>query len=255
VALIRPELLWLDAICKIPHDKPRAGYMCILTAYMDESGIHDKDWCVVAGFLGNDEQWSACMNKWRGGLGKRKGLHMKTLRWNDTERVKKLLERLGPIPDSCGLKRIWGGVRFQDYEDMLPDFWKGNLEVGAYMLAFGICFSRTMARVPLGQRVAFVSSKQTKYSQLVALPKSYLNKVANGDFTFSYLNESTMLTEPADYLAFEIRQTKIDIDSKKSKLGRSILGDGKGYGAVVPRDEQRRMVQESLKVLREIGAL
>ena len=123
------------------------------------------------------------------------------------------------------------------------------------MLAFNCCFSRTMVHIPMGQRVAFVSSLQAKYSKLLGFSNAHLTRLTNGDFTISYLNEPTILTEPADYLAFEIRQTMIDINSKKSRLGASILGNCKGYGALFPRDETREMVKENLGILRQAGVL
>jgi hypothetical protein len=43
---------------------------------------------------------------------------MRELRWN-SESTKRLLARLGPIPHDCGLKGMLGGVRFQDYEDLV----------------------------------------------------------------------------------------------------------------------------------------
>ncbi len=56
----------------------------MLTAYLDESGHDSKDWMCLAGFLGNENQWKDCSEKWRIGLGpNRKSLHMRTLRWNN----------------------------------------------------------------------------------------------------------------------------------------------------------------------------
>lgn len=223
--------------------------MCILTAYMDESGIHDRDWCVVAGFIGNDEQWKDCIKKWRVGLGKSRGLHMRTLRWHKTERVRKLLDTLGPIPESCGLKKIWAALRLQDYEDLLPEELKENPEISPYMLCTAVIFARTAKMVPSGQRIAFVFALQKRYSRLVALPVWFLRHFVSGRFSVTYLTERTMLTEPADYLAFEIRQTQIDINSKKSRLGRSIIGDGQGYGAIATKDGIRKVMTNTIERL------
>jgi hypothetical protein len=70
----------------------------MLTGYFDESGVHKGDHlCVVAGYFGDEAQWSAFANDWIKALGRMKNLHMKRLRWHKPERVGKLLPRLGPI--------------------------------------------------------------------------------------------------------------------------------------------------------------
>jgi hypothetical protein len=223
--------------------------MCVLTAYMEESGVHDKDWCVVAGFVGDDKQWKDCIDKWKPGLGRSRSLHMRKLRWNKTERVKKLLNTLGPIPESCGLKKIWAGLRLQDYEDLLPQELRLNQEISPYMLCTSMIFARTAKLLPVGQRVAFVFALQKQYSRLVALPEWFLRNFLRDRFTVTYLTERTMLTEPADYLAFEIRQCQIDINSKKARLGHSIIGDGQGYGAIATRDGVRRVMTNTIEKL------
>src|SRR2546426_907405 len=54
----------------------------MLTVYLDESG-HEGKVVIVAGFLGNDNQWEQCAKKWQAGLGpQRRLLHMKDLRWS-----------------------------------------------------------------------------------------------------------------------------------------------------------------------------
>jgi hypothetical protein len=73
----------------------------------------------IAGYIGNKEQWKLFVDKWKAGLGpQRKWLHMTDLRWKK-DSTKKLLERLGPIPESCGLEGVMGGVRYADYEDLV----------------------------------------------------------------------------------------------------------------------------------------
>src|ERR1700722_4543874 len=103
---------------RTPHDNP-PDWMLVLTAYIDESGYGAKDIIVLGGFVGNDQQWDKCSKEWAFALGKRRALHMKTLRWKNTERIKPLLEKLGPVPHDCGLIPIWARLRVSDYADLM----------------------------------------------------------------------------------------------------------------------------------------
>ena len=95
----------------------------MLKAYLDETGIHDPNHsCIIAGFLGSEDRWGRFDEEWKTGLGKRKALHMKELQWGEkTPKVARLLAQLGPIPEACGLERIYGSVRGADYDDLVPD--------------------------------------------------------------------------------------------------------------------------------------
>jgi len=95
--------------------------MVMLTAYIDESGYGAKDVIVLAGFVGNDQQWALCSEKWKSGLGKRRALHMKSLRWKNQKRIKPLLEKLGKIPHECGLNPVWVRLKVSDYADLVED--------------------------------------------------------------------------------------------------------------------------------------
>ena len=92
----------------------------MIRAYLDETGQQERDYVFIAGHIGYENQWAHFAQEWQLALGpQRKRLHMQNLRWspNSTE---KLLARLGPIPAACGLKRLVGGVRVADYEDLIP---------------------------------------------------------------------------------------------------------------------------------------
>ena len=78
----------------------------MLTAYLDESGHESKGLIILAGFLGNFDQWTKCEAGWKAALGKRQHLHTKELRWSKPERVKRLLESLGPVPHFAGLQGV-----------------------------------------------------------------------------------------------------------------------------------------------------
>jgi hypothetical protein len=91
------------------------------TAYLDESGHEGTSHVVIVGFLGSDEQWTACAQLWKRALAPRQSLHMSALRWQSkrNNRVRDLLERLGPIPHTCGLVPVFGMVNVGDYSDLL----------------------------------------------------------------------------------------------------------------------------------------
>src|SRR5271157_452890 len=82
--------------------------LAALTAYFDESGIHEGDHrCVVAGFVGNDPQWQAFASDWIAAIKPRKNLHMCELPWKRRpHRVIPLLASLGPIPSKYNLRHV-----------------------------------------------------------------------------------------------------------------------------------------------------
>jgi hypothetical protein len=140
----------------------------MLTAYVDESGHEGKGWMFLAGWLGNDEQWKKFAEDWRKGLGpQRKFLHMADLRWN-RERTKRLLAKLGPIPESCGLQPILGGVRYQDYEDLVTGTVEAKLMKG-YMAALFPMVLQTLKGIPKDERVEFVFEQQNEYEPFVSM--------------------------------------------------------------------------------------
>jgi hypothetical protein len=218
----------------------------IRKAYLDETGIHDPDnSCIIAGFLGTDEQWNQFDVEWKKGLGKRKSLHMKELRWNKPKRITALLQRLGRIPDSCGLERIMGIVRGNDYEDLVPRSPLIRLIASPYMMAMQPCILQTIKYVPQDEGVHFIFERQDRYSPFAHFPETFYgqefkDKEGNPRVTVTYVEKGfTRRTEPADYLASEMAQCDIDNSSFKAEAGRSILGDSMMIGARISRDQIR----------------
>jgi hypothetical protein len=54
---------------------------------------------------------------------------------------------------------------------------------------------------------------------------------------------STIMTDPADYLAFALRELWTDKKSKKSAWCEPILASGEGIGKILKRDTIRPMIQ------------
>ena len=191
--------LW-TSLQEILGAKRRIRWIFVLKAYLDETGIHEpKNSCIIAGFLGNEDQWARFDEEWKKGLGKRERLHMKDLQWSKPERVAALLSRLGLIPEACGLERIYGSVRGADYEDLVPDDPMMRLIASPYMMAMQPCIIQTMRHVPAHESVLFTFERQDRYSPLAHLPEE-----ANGSrVVMAYVpKDATARTQPADYLAY-----------------------------------------------------
>ena len=63
-----------------PHDRP-LKCLLMITVYLDESEHSTASkYMAVAGFYGNDKQWTSFALEWKHALGSRKALHMNTLR-------------------------------------------------------------------------------------------------------------------------------------------------------------------------------
>ena len=132
----------------------------MIHAYLDESGQQDNDYVVIAGHIGYTSQWSRFVDCWNGALGEqRKRLHMNSLRWSNHS-TERLLKRLGPIPVECGLKRLIGGVRVSDYEDLVvgPKAKAAMKGYACSVLSVGV--SLLLCDVPDGERFELVFEQQ-----------------------------------------------------------------------------------------------
>ena len=172
----------------------------MLTAYLDESAHETKD-VIVAGFLGNDEQWEECARKWKVGLGKRKYLHVKELRFK-RDRDRELLERLGPIPHECGLVPLLATVPVSSYEDLVFKTRAEKMTKG-YYLCLVTLFDAIAKNTPEDESVKFVFEVQKEYE---IRAKWYFDgnehrRTSSGDPKFSGIEfipkDSSILTQPA----------------------------------------------------------
>ena len=107
----------------------------MLTAYLDVSG-HEGSHVIVAGFLGTDDQWKECAEKWKKGLGpQRKLLHMKELRFNKFG-IKRMLEFLGAIPHACGSRAVMAATPVDRYK---IGCWNPDREIDSGILHISNC--------------------------------------------------------------------------------------------------------------------
>ena len=258
---------------RTPHDAPPSHLLMLKAAYLDESGHEGKRHVILAGFLGNDEQWDACAKAWKRGLGTRKALHMCELRWTAKKnyRVRKLLEELGPIPRECGLMPVFGGVNVSDYADMISGTLVTKAHKG-YVLALYHMVPQILASLRGEERVKLVFEENEQYLPFLQLTHVVCNALAkvvdNRIFrtpsglprlasTEFIAKDSSLLTQPADYLAFALLQLCRDPRSQKTRWCAPIIGDGWGIGKFASREELRKGISvtvsgESLKTFREI---
>jgi hypothetical protein len=211
--------------------------MAMLTGYFDESGIHKGDHlCVVAGWVGNEAQWHALAAHWIKALGRRKNLHMKKLRWkHHPDATKKLLATLGALPERYNLVPVYGGIWQRDYESIVKGKVKATFTT-PYMLAAQLCMTAALRGVSSSERIGFVFDKQTVYADPMRRMEKIISLCENDNPRFQGISSisrtCTVCLDPADYLAYQIREFNQDKNSLRTKLGMPIFGKdgGKGFG-------------------------
>jgi hypothetical protein len=233
----------------------------MLTACLDESGHETKDWQFVAGFLGNEDQWKKFVPLWQAALGpQRKRLHMAELRWNK-EYTRQLLERLGPVPDQCGLVPVVGGVRVSDYEDLVAGSISEKLLKG-YMACVYPLVLNVLRTVPSNERLELVFEDQKEYAPYTNTLLSAITGIADKSdkkpdwmltadglpklAKWSFVpKDSTILTDPADYFSYGLLQAWRDKNSKRTRWCQPILnsGKGEGVGRIMRREEIRKVIK------------
>lgn len=208
----------------------------MLTAYLDESGHEHKDWMFLAGFLGAEADWREYVRLWTPGLGKqRTSLHMNELRWK-LDRTRKLLERLGPIPEQSGVVPAFGGVRYADYEDLVLGSPEEKTLKG-YIICLIVLVTDILRRVPATERVEIILEEQRQYEPFANIALGILadpemgpsdcNMTVGGKpklARWAFVPKgSTIMLDAPDYLAFALRETRINGNSKKARWCQSIL--------------------------------
>jgi hypothetical protein len=236
----------------------------VLTAYIDESGHGAKDIIVVGGFFGNDQEWDFCGKEWKAGLGKRKALHMKELRWSKkSDRTKMLLEKLGPIPHRCGLIPAWARLRVDDYADLVEDtavsrkihhgYLLGAQFLGLILLTYvrmvneriKIVFEHNEHFAPLLPTMLRLYGEMFRFVTSDGLPCLTGVELATKD--------STCLTQPADYLAYARLQQLRDPKSLRTQWCAPIIEPQPGIHVDVERDAIRKLMSSPTQ--KEIQAL
>jgi hypothetical protein len=238
----------------------------MMRVYIDESGHEGNAWVVLAGFVGTEENWKAFVPKWKEALGpQRKRLHMNRLRWN-SERTRRLLARLGPIPHDCGLECVMGGVRVSDYEDLVVGTDDERLLRG-YIAALSPMVTQILRGIPKNERIEFVFEEQRQYEPYVNMTMPFFTMPGSASLPDYFTDEglpklakwgfvpkgTTILTDPSDYLAFAIHELNTNKESRKAKWCAPILrGDG-CYGVLMSRAQVRRSVVRAQAMFNATG--
>jgi hypothetical protein len=224
----------------------------MIRTYLDESGHESKDYVMVCGHGGYSKQWAVFAGAWLEALGpQRKRLHMKDLRW-DKPHTQRMLARLGTIPDFAGLKRIVGGVKVSDYEDLVVGTPVEKLLKG-YIAALFAAVISALSVLPENERLEIVLEEQHEYETRVGLalssiatlpdPRMYTKdgktKLARWVFV---PHKKEILLDQADYLCYAVLQKCREETSTKAQWCAPILGDGKNIGRVVTREEARESI-------------
>jgi hypothetical protein len=242
---------FIEGCFRIPHDAP-PKWLLVLTAYVDETGQEQDDWMFIAGYYGNDAVWKRLACEWRDALGaQRRHLHMNTLRFK-RESERKMLERLGGVPENCGLVPILGGVRVGDYRDMLygtPD----EVAMNGYVVCMWAMLYDTLRCLPKGERLEIVFETQERFSHFAEVAIQVFTRdnpppellLADGTPKLASWRwvpkNSTILLEPADYLCYALAKYHKEPGSTRDQWCRPIISrqEGQGFGHILPREKVR----------------
>ena len=230
--------------------------MAVLTAYFDESGTHGQDACVVAGFLGNDAQWQAMAADWIPSLGQRKNLHMRKLRWNQyPDHIEKFLAELGPIPHKYHLKGIAAAIKWADFNAIVRGKVKSTF-ANPYQMCAYCAISVVLCELAGDDDCYFVFDRQEgKRKDDMMRMRDIVYEWCGADRRVKDITflprQATVCLDPADYLAYAIRERHLDKDSFKAKACAPIIGRG-GNGGWFGTPQLKGMVEDWLDGKRTI---
>lgn len=234
----------------------------MLTAYLDESGHEGKGLIILAGFLGNADQWAKCETDWKAALGQRRHLHMADLRWSKPQRISKLLTTLGPVPHAAGLQGLISTVDVADFEDLIDGTQMQKLMKGYFVtllglinvIAHNIPSEETFKLVMEAQNEYEYGARQTFLGTRDMLTPSGKRKLVSIEFV---AKDETCLTEPADFLAYAFLQQHRDPKSERAALcapilknAQSVLGRHHSQQKEVLRDYVRGMIERHPNLMR-----
>jgi hypothetical protein len=244
-----------------PHDN-RPEFVLSITTYLDETKHTAIDEHVaVGGFYGTEAQWKSIADPWKEALRNRRALHMNQLRWNSKHserRIQPLLSRLGTVPHNLGLRPVYAAVKVSDYADLIANARKhdGKVILCGYILCLSVVLSWLTDRLPSHAVVKIVCERQDEYAlRAKALFDATAKRTAR-DPQNPYFNsiefiekDSSVATQPADFLAFAVGKHLDEQGSKKDLWCTPIFGgnDARKIGYVYTRDKVRGTVRKIQK--------
>jgi hypothetical protein len=175
---------------------------------------------------------------------------MRKLRWNQhPDRIAPLLAELGSIPYRYNLTPVYCGIWQRDYEELM----KGKVRekfTTPYMNCAQLCMAITLNEVAGSDDVLFVFERQRVNRSAMENMKSFVFDLVGvdsrvKDLLFSTAKDTVCL-DPADYLAYQLHEWKLDPNSQKSKMGMSIL-QGKPRGGILTREQIKQKTDTLLR--------
>jgi len=157
-----------------------AKMICVLTAYLDESGIHaDSRICAIAGFVGALEEWDLLERRWNAALGAQgvQCFHMARFEsrigefssWSNSRR-EDFLGELVEIMKAREIYSVGSGVVVEDFRK-LPESDRQWMTHGNPNTPYFLCFQHCIVEaahhgdsLPANEKVAFVFDRQDSFS-------------------------------------------------------------------------------------------
>ena len=222
----------------------------MLTAYLSKNEPSTlSEYVAVAGFYGQDDQWNALSFSWKQALGRRKALRMKTLRIDSRpQRAKCLLDGLAAIPERNGLKPLCSLVRVADYRDLIKDGTQATTALAGYLACLSTILIALNHAVPGHENIKVVCEIQRDH-EAEAIRMFRIVTKGMADPAKPYFSgiefiekESSVFTQPADFLAFAARRWREDKKSAAATMCRPILGNRAALGYEISRPLARDIV-------------
>jgi hypothetical protein len=222
----------------------------MLTAYLSKNEPSTlSEYVAVAGFYGQDDQWNALSFSWKQALGRRKALRMKTLRIDSRpQRAKCLLDGLAPIPERNGLKPLCSLVRVADYRDLIKDGTQATTTLAGYLACLSTILIALNHAVPGHENIKVVCEIQRGH-EAEAIRMFRIVTKGMADPAKPYFSgiefiqkDSSVFTQPADFLAFAARRWREDKKSVAATMCRPILGNRAALGYEISRPLARDIV-------------
>ena len=165
------------------------------------------------------------------------------------------------------MKESWGGVRVSDYEDLIKGTGDEKLFKG-YVACLMPIVTQVLRGISKDERVEFIFEQQREYAKSVDF---VMNVASIKDAAWKVTSDgkpklakwgfvpkgSTLMTDPADYLAYALRHHYTDHKSQRAKWTNPILtcGSSEGYGVIYNRVQIRRIVSraQNMYILQKYG--
>lgn len=218
----------LDGFFESPEDNP-PKWLCMLRLYLDESIDDATGMCFVAGYMGKKKHWKNYVKAWRKELEPRTSIHISQLRLGSSQAPKRysdLLNRLGGVPEKCGLRPIVGSICRKDYASKVSGTVLEILMEGYILAILGLMdeLGKHLHNEPV---IVFfeehVIHATLRESAMILWRKRHKRSSGFSSLVGWGSVPKGTLTEAADYLCYASQQFYLDPNSQKTALTAAIL--------------------------------